>query len=402
MTTIEWTQRPGTKGETLNPIRARNKATGKRGWFCVHANGDCTNCYAERINVKGGDTGGNGIAYKAQLRDRADIYLDEETLLKPLHWRAARTIFVCSMTDLFGDWVPDEWIDKLFAVAALCPQHTFIVLTKRPKRMRAYMSVDGRIGSIRRSSGLLNWFVDSPVDLPFMAALWPTALPLPNVWLGTSCGTQDAADEFVPELLATPAAVRLVSVEPMRGPVDLTRIAERPDGDGVVSHYIDALTGEVFDDVNGTIDGVYEPGTPAPKLDWVICGGESGPKARPMHPDWARSLRDQCSAAGVPFFFKQWGEWLLGQEIRAPYKANDPSKGTVLDRIEFPDGDVMYGTSDHEDIVVSAAQDTKVPTKIWRDYWGTGDGRIGKRVGKKRAGRKLDGVEHNAFPDTVA
>jgi hypothetical protein len=137
--TIEWLQRPGTKPATWNPIRALNKFTGKRGWFCTHVHEGCRNCYAERLNVKDGDTGGNGIPYRAQDRELVDIILHDATLLQPLKWKSPRTIFVCSMSDLYGEWVTDEWLDKIKAVQALTPQHTYIELTKRPERMRAYL-----------------------------------------------------------------------------------------------------------------------------------------------------------------------------------------------------------------------------------------------------------------------
>ncbi len=142
MTKIEWAGLGLPKGVSWNPIRARNAETGKRGWHCEHVSEACRNCYAEAQNMKQGDTGGTGFAYKPGHRESGDIeyYLDEATLLQPLHWRAPRGVFVCSMSDLYGDWVPDEWLDKIHAVEALCPQHRFAHLTKRPKRMREYIS----------------------------------------------------------------------------------------------------------------------------------------------------------------------------------------------------------------------------------------------------------------------
>jgi len=364
-TAIEWTQRPGTRGETLNPIRAKNRETGKRGWFCVHANADCINCYAERINVKGGDTGGNGIAYKAQLRDKVEVYLDEATLTKPLRWRDPRTIFLCSMTDIFGDWVEDAWLDRIFAVAALCPQHTFIVLTKRPKRMRAYLEEATRAwfgedaNAWRdRWSAAAAQVTGSPCAAGAIEAL---AWPLPNVWLGVSCGDQDAADAFVFDLIETPAAVRFLSCEPLRGPIDLTRI-RLPLAVGIYTHF-------------NALAAVGKHGLDGRLLNWVISGGESGPNARPTHPDWAQGLRDQCAASGVAFFWKQWGEWAPGENAD---KAQTRTERTA-----------DWNGKGWDFSTLTAAQSAETH----RD-----DEPLLFRLGKKAAGHTLDGVEHHAFP----
>lgn len=331
---IEWLQRPGTKPATWNPIRARDRATGKRGWFCKHVHEGCRFCYAEALNIKPGMSGGNGHAYAAQNLANVEVYLDEKTLLQPLHWREPRTIFVCSMSDLFGEWVPDDFIAGVFKIAKRCPQHTFIMLTKRPARMRAVL--------MQRVYGLLSH------DL-----LRDGRCILPNVWLLVSISEQKDADEFVPILLDTPAAVRGVSCEPLLGPIDLTAI-EAPDKVEGERWTFSALeTGDYYEQWSETMLG--EPrrsGGDGPhrehRLDWGIIGGESGKNARPMHPAWARKLIADCEAAGVAKFFKQWGSW-------AP----------TLDR-------------ENADATVSDA--------AW------------VRAGKKRAGRHLDGREHNEFP----
>lgn len=323
MTTIEWTHRPGTKGESWNPIRARNLASGKIGHYCVKVSAGCANCYAERLQCRFG----NDARYAAQDRDKVDIFLDEEVLLKPLRWRSPRTIFVCSMTDLFGEWIAEDLIDRIFAVMALCPQHTFQVLTKRAERMRDYMSgARNRVGFLTlvyalRGTGDIN---EEPYQDPENRP-WP----LRNVWLGVSCECQSEANKRIPDLLATPAAVRFVSCEPLLGPIDLRAVRWV---------HATALTG----------------------LDWVIVGGESGPHARPMYPDWARSLRDQCKGAGVSFFFKQWGDWADADAALRP-------------------GECSIG---------------------WRTRLISGVGLV--RCGKKRAGRLLDGVEHNEWPEMRA
>jgi len=231
-----------------------------------------------------------------------------------LRWQKPRRIFVGSMTDLFYNAVPDEFLDTIFGYMAVAKQHTFLLLTKRPERMLAYLidssiaRCDGRGETARR--------IDPRVPLEYLS--WP----LPNIWLGVTVEDQQRADERIPILLETPAAKRFVSIEPMLGPVMMRRIS-KPAGERYPWGY-DYLTGVEY--------GPYHCNRGMPRLDWVIVGGESGPNARPMHPDWARSLRDQCQEAGTPFFFKQWG------------------------------------------------------------------GRFGKRA----AGRLLDGVEYNAFPEVPA
>ena len=235
---------------------------------------------------------------------------NEQWLDQPLRWKKPRKIFVCAHGDLFHESVPDEWIDKVFAVMALAPQHTFQVLTKRPERARKYLQ--NPIGGTMRRDWIMAAIGKQTDSQRFKAFDWP----LPNVWLGTSISDQASADLRIPELLACPAAVRFLSVEPMLGAVDLTRITEcdyaelenAKPGDIISGWEIDALRGDASDQINGSLTGEYRKTYGTAKINWVICGGESGPKARAMHADWARSLRDQCFAAGVPFFFKQWGE----------------------------------------------------------------------------------------------
>lgn len=244
MSRIEWLQRPGTVPATWNPIRARDRETGKVGWFCIHATDACRNCYAESMNA----WRGNGAKYRAQDQGKVEIFLDEETLVEPLSWRKPRTCFPCSMTDLYAPFVKDVWLDKIKAIEALCPDHTFIELTKRPERMRGY---------------------NRGARLPDHG---DQCFPLPNVWLGASCHDQASFDQVAPYVLGTPAAKRLLSIEPMLGPIDSN----------------DPLL---------------------PLFDWILCGGESGVKARKMLPPWPIDLQRQCAAAGVAFHFKQWGAW---------------------------------------------------------------------------------------------
>lgn len=308
---IEWTD------ATWNPIRARNLQTGKIGWHCEHATTGCEFCYSESFNLRLG----TGLPFKPGHRNDVEIFLDKEMLLAPLHWKRPRKIFVCSMTDLFAEFVKDEWIDQMFAVMALCPQHTFQILTKRADWMISFFDDET---SPRESR--INCQIWSTLGTPIGSKIkhggnWQVrALPLPNVWFGISCERQDEADERVPLLARTPAAVRFVSVEPLLGPIRMAHLFS--------------------------------------KIDWVIVGGESGPKARPMHPQWARDIHRQCDSAGVAFFFKQWGTW-------APPDAVPPESWSCS--------------------LVYIPSDVGLPDCMMR-------------VGKKAAGRALDDKIWSEFP----
>lgn len=218
-----------------------------------------------------------------------DVRFNEGWLDQPLRWRAPRRIFVCAHGDLFHEAVPDEWIDRVFAVMGECRQHTFQVLTKRPERMREYLDerCKGRPLMPSIGGGLLGYH-------PFNCEVMPPE----NIWLGTSIEDQATADARIPHLLATPAAARFVSAEPLLGALDL-RITQARGS----SRVLNALTGASFSETS--LSALPR----GPGLDLVIVGGESGPRARPMHPDWVRSLRDQCVSAGVSFHFKKRGEW---------------------------------------------------------------------------------------------
>lgn len=335
--TIEWTD------ATWNPI------TG-----CTLVSEGCRHCYAAtlaatRLKNLPSRKGLARINAAGEAKFTGEVRLNAEWIDQPLRWRRPRRIFVCAHGDLFHENVPDEWIDKVFAVMALASQHTFQVLTKRPARARAREYLDAlqhphrerEIKDAGRKAGALVG------DMPALG-LRITALPLPNVWLGTSIEDQATADERVPELIFTPAAVRFLSCEPLLGSLRVDRLGpDRP-----VGWITDALRGLRWPDLDEGGSITSHTGS----IDWVICGGESGPHARPMHPAWARSLRDQCQAAGVAFHFKQWGEW-------AP------------------------------DDLPSELQESEEIAGRW-------DG-VSHRVGKKRAGRLLDGREWNEMPGTT-
>jgi protein gp37 len=234
----------------------------------------------------------------------------EDVLLEPLSWRKPQRVFVNSMSDLFHEDVPDAFIDQVFNVMAYSPQHTFQVLTKRPERMRAYLADSNRPDAVfdalysSNIAGRLGRKADRALcrgmDRVECRADDGTLIekfdwPLPNVWLGVSCEDQPRADERIPLLLETPAAVRFVSVEPLLGPID-------------VSDYLDPFC-ECETRESLPSGDQHDESCPAGggKLDWVIVGGESGPGARPMDLAWARSIVQQCDAAGVACFVKQLG-----------------------------------------------------------------------------------------------
>ncbi len=388
-TSIEWTD------ATWNPIRARDRDTGKLGWFCTHASPGCANCYAEPINRRLG----TGVDYKPGHLDRIEVFLDEAALLKPLSWRRPRVIFVGSMTDLFGDFVTDEMLDRVFAVMALCPQHVLQVLTKRQERMRAYLSRPAtarRVWELACDMVVEHGFGVTLLAHPSHASLAPAGRhvhvgrwPVPNVWLGVSVEDQRRADERIPVLLETPAAVRWISAEPLLGAINLRRIRIAPNHHTI----LDALDGYAI------ASTPTQPGRPArTMLDWVVAGGESGPGARPMHPDWARGLRDQCATAGVPFLFKQWGEWApiceIGEsdDLYHPAPEQHPEarrRCRHANLVMHDDGAIFdLGTANdyHRRVTMGAfAAGSKAMTMF--------------AIGKKAAGRLLDGVTHDGFPE---
>ncbi|PZQ82688.1 MAG: phage Gp37/Gp68 family protein [Ancylobacter novellus] len=377
-TGIEWTD------ATWNPIVG-----------CSVVSPGCTNCYAMKMAARieamqpGAHYAGTTQAGKAGAVWTGKLALAPDSILtQPLRWRRPRRIFVNSMGDLFHEDVPDAWIDRVFAIMALTPQHTYQVLTKRSARMREYLTAPGRYERVYEEIFGGSEWPPLPKGMDTVAAsdnLSALLLQghLPNVWLGVSTEDQPRADERVPDLLATPAAIRFVSAEPLLGPIDYRSIRRyNPTG----APWIDALRGLVT-------RGDYLARSPSecsfntstrfpgelPKLDLVIVGGENGP--RPMNPDWARSLRDRCAAADTAFFFKQWGSWAPGEWT-------------------FDLDDHLHFTPDDDAVPVSrlnlAGADKRM---IWSAQNRTPEGRGFLNVGKRAAGRLLDGVEHNAMPE---
>jgi protein gp37 len=320
-TKIEWTE------YSYNPIVG-----------CTKCSIGCEQCYALRMAVR--------LAHNPKLPNETrekyastvrkvgskwewsgQVALFPERLEQPLRWKKPRMVFVCSMSDWLHPDVPFSYAAKMLAVMSLARQHTFQLLTKRTDRLAPFF----RWATGGDGTPLFTW-------------------PLPNVWLGVTAENQATADERVPLLLQCPAAVRFVSCEPLLRTVDLTE-------------YMGANSYDWWSE-----NGPIYPGQQA--LSWVIAGGESGPGARPMHPDWARSLRDQAQVAGVPFFFKQHGAWLHESQLA-------PANKELLQ-------DAPPWANWHYE---------EARTHRWPD------GSISYRVGKKAASHLLDGREWNEMPE---
>ena len=326
---------------------------------CTKVSAGCTNCYAERQAKRFAGRFG----YPAE--HPFAVTLHAERLDEPLRWRKPRRIFVCSMSDLFHERVPNAFVEKVLAICAEASWHQFLILTKRAERMAHWLTSEH---VQTRIDGKLCSFVDDGFRLPAEPRGWDGTWPLPNVWLGTSVEDQQTADERIPHLLQCPAAVRFVSYEPALGPVSLKSFLRCPQ-DVEWGHPCDRDENGVHTCGCGGGGGSYKT------LDWVIAGGESGPKARPAHLDWFRSVRDQCQAAGVPFFFKQWGEW-----------------GPVgLDAAFTGREEALNRDGERSTVGIHLAMGV-----AGMDGW-----TLVNRVGKKAAGRLLDGLEQNAYPGEV-
>ena len=305
-TSIEWAQNPdGSKGETWNPTRG-----------CTKISPGCKHCYAETFAKRW--IGIEGHAYQLGFTPR----LVPGALDKPLRWRKPRGIFVNSMSDLFLEDFSNEYIAAVFGVMAACPQHRFLVLTKRANRMRQWFewaAKRGEQGASPFPADPLGWHIRQMCHVAARKVGVDMAAderqnhggpwPLPNVWLGVSVENQEYAEERIAHLLDTPAAVRFLSCEPLLGPLRLDDIelvaAKSPHGQRVA---LNALTGNVI----GPDDML-----PA-SLDWVIVGGESGHAARPCALEWIESIVDQCRTAKVPCFVKQLGGFPVSIHRTAP------------------------------------------------------------------------------------
>lgn len=359
-TNIEWAD------ATWNPVRG-----------CAMVSAGCTNCYAmgvaNRFKSAGQPYEGLITSTSQGPKWSGNITLVHDALDQPLRWKKPRRIFVNSMSDLFHEGVHEGFINKVFAVMAMTPWHTYQILTKRPERMRAYLADKFRAEIVGHAeTALCNSSNFAKRGAMYQGPVH-RCLPLQNVWLGVSVENQEAADERIPLLLQTPAAIRFLSMEPLLAHVELDKnVLNASCGTCGATEDENSLRyssqhGHYL--CNGGCDcSVYPDSMIRPAIDWVIVGGESGPKARPMHPDLPRSLRDQCAATGTPYFHKQNGEF------------------------------VLFNPDEHSD-----APGSKL---VWSDgaKYSPSDGQRGGadlmvRIGKARAGRLLDGREWNDFPE---
>ncbi|MFP4336387.1 MAG: DUF5131 family protein [Halothece sp.] len=291
---IQWTD------ETWNPIVG-----------CSRISSGCANCYAAEAAKS--PRLQQFSQYQTVKEWNGITEFVQSQLLKPLSWRSPKKIFVCSMSDLFHENTPFEWINKVFAVMALCPQHTFQVLTKRPERMLEYFTETPNLDTIISTSRLSMHHVQA-------------RFPLPNVWLGTTCENQAMVDKRVPLLSQVPAVVRFLSCEPLLSPINLSAHLAI-EWSEIAEDWIEAWPGQQC----------YSQ-----KIQWVIIGGESGQNARPCHLDWMRSLVNQCQQAQIPVFIKQLGSHPINSKpyidgmtnTHYPLKLKDRKGGNIE---EWPD-----------------------------------------------------------------
>lgn len=296
MTKIEWTWLPGYKGETWNPW------TG-----CTKVSLGCKFCYAERDMKRWG-----------LQDDFTKIVIHQDRFDKPLRWKKPRCIFVNSTSDMFHEDVPDKIIDEIFAIMALSPNHIFQILTKRSERMLDYFH---NYHQKEDWSEAANYVTDKYIR-PLERGLYladEIQMPFDNVWLGVSVENQETADERIPQLLQIDASVRYLSIEPLLDRIDLGQYISIP---GIAKHH-EYMKGILCEDWKQPIN-------------WLICGGESGPRARPMNLEWVRSIIGQCREADVPVFVKQMGSfWAKANGFSG--KGGDPAEWDEEFRVrEYP------------------------------------------------------------------
>lgn len=368
-TKISWSDR------TWNPLLG-----------CERVSPGCDLCYAiQTATVRAGNPHPAVKAAFAGLTERdADGRLDwtgrinllPDRLDQPLHWRKPSRVFVNSQADLFHKDVPTEFIAEVFAVMALARRHSFQLLTKRHARMRALLnSQDFRravgIAIVRHGDAGPAWRYDEQRNAA--PAVWPLA----NLWLGVSVESQRWADIRIPALLGTPAAVRWLSCEPLLGPLDISGYLTS-EGDCATCDGTGSIPVPGGGATCPTCDYDRRRSAGPSLISWVVCGGESGGGARPMHPSWPRSLRDQCSAAGVAFHFKQWGAW-------------------------HPTGHYEWFANKRCQVIAPDGQALGQP---WKDVEKVGTAvregcAVMSRVAVAVAGRELDGVVHDAYPQVT-
>lgn len=306
-TTIAWT------GETWNPFAAFDKETGKRGWICARVSPGCLHCYAEAMNL----WVGNHHKYRVPELDKVDVRVDEKMLVWPLELKKPEKIFPCSMTDLFLDAHTDEMIAQGYAIMALAHWHTFQVLTKRAERRRALLTSHEFRSLVAMFVTEYALQMTDPNDRrrDDLRATAPDVegddWPIRNIWEGVSAEDQERADERIPLLLDTPAAIRWVSYEPALERIDI--IGKDTQG-SMVHPYLDDA-----------------------KLDWIVVGGESGRGARAFDPEWAAAILSQCHDTPCKVFVKQMGSVIAKRDGYVDHKGEDPAEWPESLRVrEYP------------------------------------------------------------------
>lgn len=300
-TKIQWTD------STINPLRALNTETGAVGHYCEKVSDGCKFCYASAWNqrvrpIAGGKKLGTGLTFDVRNRTKIKPLFDTGKLTEVLRW-SPRKIFWCDMTDVFGEWYPDDWRDQIFAAMALTPEHIHQVVTKRTAAALKYFSDPDVHRRIADAMDQPDW-LPAGKRFPRLFENWP----LPNLWLLASVENQEQADIRIHELLETPAALHGVSAEPLLGPVDFQRITPKP------------LDGWNFEQ----------------RLEWVIVGGESGAGARPCDTKWVSDIVEQCQRENVAVFVKQLGANPVQRIMYGP-ATFDADQAVHLDRLALKD-----------------------------------------------------------------
>ena len=350
---------------TVNPIRAH---LGDRiGHYCEKIGPECKHCYASKLQLRFGMPEFHWNNDPAGTPEGIQHFLIDKQLYSPLRRRVPTRYFWGDMTDLFGHWVKTDWINRCLSVMALTPQHTHMLLTKRADRMLQYFTEpDIREMIYDRAFDLAHNIYWDTARLAELSEI--TNWPIPNTYLGVTAGTQAAADDRREPMnkLAHMGWKTFVSAEPLLEDINF-HLAKPCDRDCNEYQNSECPGG------TGLCGGEW-------KLNWVICGGESGSHARPTDPTWVRGIRDQCQAAGVPFHFKQWGEWAECGPLQS-----DPDflGGAWFDSA----GGGMTAVA-----MLNSASGR---------YHRFGDGKIMERVGKKAAGRMLDGRTWLEFPKEI-
>lgn len=322
---------------------------------CDKISPGCEGCYAIRMSWRLAHNPKTKHFYEGTVKKTAggklnwtgEIKENIPQLDKPLRTKKPTIFFVNSMSDVFHEALTNEQIDDIFQIMSMCPQHIFQVLTKRHEHMLKYFQWK----MFGHGHKYKEW-------------------PLKNVWLGVSVENQKYADMRIPMLLQVPASVRFLSCEPLLGSINFN-FTDFPAGMKWRSK--NYLTGILRDE-----NGFIERGA---GIDWVICGGESGPDARPIHPYWVEMIKTACEEAKVPFYFKQWGEFAPGSTA-----ASNKSYAVLLDGRYAPYSELTMQSK---------------PLGLTVGEWNNLLPNTMTRVGKHNAGRLLDGKEYSEFPEQI-